>query len=41
MMSCAPKEMLVSEHAGHSEIPSTEGERYYETVTRFTRTSSR
>ncbi len=36
-----PKEMLVSERGGHSEIAFTEGERYYETVTRFTRNSSR
>ena len=30
-----PKEMLVSESAGHCEIASAEGERFYETVTRF------
>lgn len=30
-----PKEMLVSERAGHCEIANTEGERYYETVARF------
>jgi fermentation-respiration switch protein FrsA (DUF1100 family) len=30
-----PKEMLVSETAGHCEIASAEGERFYETVTRF------
>jgi uncharacterized protein len=35
-----PKEMFVSERAGHDQIPSTEGERYYETVTRFIRNSS-
>ncbi len=34
-----PKEMLVSDESGHSGIPSSEGERYYETVTRFVRTS--
>ena len=32
-----PKEMLVSETASHSEIPSVEGERYYGTVERFVR----
>ena len=32
-----PKEMLVSDTAGHSEIPETEGERYYGAVTRFAR----
>ena len=32
-----PKEMLVSETAHHSEIPETEGDRYYEAVTRFVR----
>jgi fermentation-respiration switch protein FrsA (DUF1100 family) len=32
-----PKEMLVSETAGHSEIPFAEGERYYETVAKFVR----
>lgn len=30
-----PKEMLVSDTADHSEIPSVEGARYYETVARF------
>jgi fermentation-respiration switch protein FrsA (DUF1100 family) len=30
-----PKRLLVSETAGHSEIASAEGERYYETVTSF------
>jgi alpha-beta hydrolase superfamily lysophospholipase len=30
-----PKEMLISESAGHCEIPVVEAERYYETVTRF------
>ena len=30
-----PKEMLVSETAAHCEIANAEGERYYETVTRF------
>jgi hypothetical protein len=29
------KEMLVSEHASHSEIPAAEPERYYATVIRF------
>lgn len=32
---CVPKEMLVSETAGHSGIPEAEGARYYDTVTRF------
>lgn len=32
-----PKEMLVSDFAGHCEIPSTEPQRYYETVVRFAR----
>jgi len=31
------KELLVSETAGHCEIPSVEPERYYETVVRFIR----
>ncbi|MGZ5494774.1 MAG: alpha/beta hydrolase [Thermoanaerobaculia bacterium] len=30
-----PKEMLISETAGHCEIATAEGERYYDTVTRF------
>ena len=30
-----PKEMLTSETAGHSEIPSAEGLRYYDTVVKF------
>lgn len=30
-----PKEMLTSETAGHSEIPSAEGRRYYDTVVKF------
>lgn len=30
-----PKEMLVSETAGHCEIPDVEGDRYYATVTAF------
>ncbi len=30
-----PKRLLVSDTAGHSEIASVEGERYYETVTSF------
>ena len=30
-----PKTMLVSETAGHSEVPSVEGERYYEAVVKF------
>src|SRR6266545_742700 len=30
-----PKEMLVSETAGHCEIPFTEGTRYYDAVIRF------
>ena len=30
-----PKELLVSERAGHEEIPSTEGSRYYDAVVRF------
>ena len=34
-----PKELLVSETAGHSEIPFAEGERYYETVTTFVKKS--
>lgn len=29
------KEILISESAGHSEIPAVEGERYYATVVRF------
>ena len=32
-----PKELLVSETAGHCEIAQAEPERYYETVTRFVR----
>jgi uncharacterized protein len=36
-----PKEILVSETAGHCEIPTIEGPRYFETVTRFIRNSSR
>lgn len=32
-----PKQLLVSETAGHSEIPFAEGDRYYETVTTFVR----
>lgn len=32
-----PKELLVSETATHSEIPTVEGERYYGTVARFIR----
>jgi fermentation-respiration switch protein FrsA (DUF1100 family) len=32
-----PKELLVSETAGHCEIAQVEPERYYETVTRFVR----
>jgi fermentation-respiration switch protein FrsA (DUF1100 family) len=32
-----PKELLVSENAGHCEIPTTEPERYYDTVVRFLR----
>ena len=36
-----PKEMLVSETAGHSGIPSTEGQRYYDTVVRFIGTHGR
>lgn len=30
-----PKEMLISETAGHSEIPAVERERYYAAVVRF------
>jgi fermentation-respiration switch protein FrsA (DUF1100 family) len=30
-----PKELLVSETAGHCEIANVEGDRYYDTVTRF------
>lgn len=30
-----PKEMLTSDSAGHSEIPSVEGRRYYDAVVRF------
>ena len=36
-----PKEMLVSETAAHCEIANAEGERYYETVTRFVTSHSR
>ena len=36
-----PKEMLVSETAGHCEIASAEGERFYETVTRFVSSHSK
>jgi fermentation-respiration switch protein FrsA (DUF1100 family) len=32
-----PKELLVSESAGHCEVPNAEPERYYEAVTRFVR----
>jgi len=32
-----PKELLMSENAGHCEIANTEPERYYEAVTRFVR----
>jgi len=32
-----PKELLVSENAGHCEMANAEPERYYETVTRFVR----
>ncbi|HYM59865.1 MAG TPA: alpha/beta hydrolase [Thermoanaerobaculia bacterium] len=31
----APKQLFVSETAGHCEIPAIEGDRYYETVCRF------
>ena len=34
-----PKELLVSERAGHCEIPMIDSVRYYETVTRFIRTA--
>ncbi len=34
-----PKEMLISETAGHCEIPFVEKERYYDTVVRFVRSS--
>ncbi len=33
-----PKRMLVSETAGHCEIPAVEGERYYEAVVNFVTT---
>ncbi|HJT17064.1 MAG TPA: alpha/beta fold hydrolase, partial [Thermoanaerobaculia bacterium] len=34
------KEMLVSETAGHCEIAAAEGERYYDTLLRFIRSTS-
>lgn len=33
-----PKEFLISDRAGHSEIPYVEGERFYTTLLRFART---
>ena len=36
-----PREMFVSETAGHCEIASAEGERFYETVTRFVSSHSK
>jgi len=32
-----PKELLVSETAGHCEIANAEPQRYYDTITRFVR----
>ena len=36
-----PKEMFVSETAGHGGIPSTEGVRYYDAVTKFVKSRMR
>ena len=36
-----PKEMFVCETAGHGGIPSTEGGRYYATVTKFVKSRMR